>query len=45
MTEQTQTQRVTINNTKKVEVVKRFAEHNRRKREEHEQLAKTLSPS
>ena len=43
MTEQTQIQQVTMKNPKKFEAGKRLAEHNRRKREEHAQLAKAYS--
>ena len=44
MTEQPQIQ-VTMKDPKKVEAVKRLAEHNHRKREEHAQLVKAQSES
>ena len=45
MVEQTQIQQVTMKDLKEVEAGKRLAEHNRRKREEHAQLAKAQSES
>ena len=45
MEEQSQIQQVTTKDPKKAEQSKKLAEHNRRKREEHEQLRKAQSES